>query len=409
MSVDLDAQGLALQARGIAAAASAALAERASANLSPLNMAAWNRAKARVRAGVADAVIAFVGDSTTVGHGAGDDPVANFVNARFRSMPARVAAQLTAQGLPALQEAVFGGNTIDAAGATLAKSTGYNPQLTIASSGTTKWYYANEYSLGGRMLRGAGGSADLWSLTPSTAFDTIDLWYVGGNVTTTFTVDIGGAALQTITAGSNGNLTKVTVSTGAAPATGTINVRNTGSAFFRLIGVLPRSSATRRVQALNLGWEGAQAGDWASSATAGYLPTTAYSYAPDKALATLAPDLTVIKLGANDLAAQKPVATAQANLQIVIAAAKAGGGSCMLVTPTPQNPATRDPAGLTIAYNAMLQQLAMSQGCGLIDLYTRYIDWPTANGGGYFADDVHSRPLGYANEGDVIARALFGS
>ncbi|WP_422632309.1 SGNH/GDSL hydrolase family protein [Sphingobium sp.] len=408
--MDIIAQDLAAQARSFATTAMAALMEKRSAHLSPANMTAWNRAKARVRAGVADATVAFVGDSTTVGHGAGDDPINNFNNARNRSMPSRAAQQLVAMGLPANAEAVFGGGTIDSASTTLTKLQLYNPQLNIASSGTSKWFTANEYTLGGRMMRSAGVATDLYSLTPSMPFDTMDLYYAGGFASTTFTVDVGGEALQTFSTTGSAGLTKATVSTGAAAAVSTINLKNTGGQMFRLIGIILRNTQVRQVQMLNLGWEGARTGDWASaSGSAGYAPTSANSWAPDKALASLAPDLTIVKLGANDVAASIPVATCQANLQTIIAAAKTGGGSVILVTPTPQNPATRDPAGLTTAYNAMLHDVAGSNGCGLIDLHTRYMSWASANGQGYFSDDVHSLPVGYANEGDIVARALFDS
>lgn len=408
--MDIIAQDLAAQARTFATLALAALMEKPSAHMAPANMAAWNRAKARVRAGVADATVAFVGDSTTVGHGAGDDPINNFNNARNRSMPSRAAQQLVAMGLPASAEAVFGGCTIDSASSTLTRLQLYNPQLAIASSGTAKWFLGNEYSLAGRVMRGAGAATDLYSLSPSMPFDTIDLYYAGGFASTTFTVNVGGPALQTFnTTGSTG-LTKATVSIGAGASVGTVNVKNTGGQMFRLIGIVPRNSTLRRVQMLNLGWEGSRTGDWASaSGSAGYLPTSTSSWAPDRALASLSPDLTVVKLGANDLAASIAVATCQANLQTVIAAAKVGGGSVILVTPTPQNPTTRDPAGQTAAFNAMLRDLAASNGCGFIDLHSRYVSWAAANGQGYFADDVHSLPIGYANEGDAIARVLFDS
>lgn len=370
----------------------------------------WNRAKARVRANVVDATVAFVGDSTTVGHGAGDDPINNFNNARPRSMPSRAAQQLTLMGLPVSADGTFGGNTIDSASATVTKLQLYDTRIAIASSGTTQWYFRNEYSVGGRILAGQGVGA-VYAITPALAFDTIDVFYARGNgAGGTLTVDKdGGAALATINYTSSNALTKQTITVGGAPALGTINTKLiavTGAA--RLIGILPRSTVTRRVNVLNLGWEGAQTGDWASTAGA-YAPVSALDYNPGNALALINPDLTVIKLGANDLAASVPVATSRANLVLLIAKAQQGGGSVILVTPTPQNPATRDPANLTTAYNAMLRELAASTGCGFIDLHSRYMSWASANGFGYFADDVHSLPIGYANEGDVLARVLFDS
>lgn len=378
-------------------------------NFTPANMATWNRAKARVRANAADAVVAFVGDSTFVGHGAGDNPTGNFTNARFRSAPAKVAAQLLALGLPATQEAQFGGHLVDANNVTLANLPLYNPQLTIASSVQTQWYGATLMTLAGYMISNLNGTG-AYSLAPSNAFSTMDVFYVQASGNGTFTVDIGGAALATVNSGSPATsaLVKLAVSTGAGDATGTINVKRV-SGTVRLLGIIPRSTTTKRVQVLNLGWEGAQTGDWASDAGSATYTTGLSSafYNPANGLIAINPDLTIIKLGANDLSHSTAVATSRANLQTIINAAKLGGGSCVLVTPTPQNPATRDPAGNTLAYNAMLKALAIANGCGFIDLYSRYVSYAAMNALAYLADDVHSFPIGYANEGDIIARALF--
>jgi lysophospholipase L1-like esterase len=409
MSADIIARDTAERARQQGAANAAALAQSALSGFTPSNMAAWNRAKARVLAGVSDAVVAFVGDSTTVGHGAGDNPTVNMTNARFRAMPARVSARLNTLGLPASAEAVFGSNGIDTT-SQLTNLLLYNPQLAISTSGTTNWRVTQIFSVAGHIVTNVSGTG-AYALTPAAAFDSYDIYWVNAAANGAMTTDIGGATLATLT-GSGGAVTvgKTSVSTNAPAATGTIIVKRvTGANPTYLLGIIPRNSGARRVQVLNLGWEGSQTGDWASTASATLTPTSNAAYNPANMLVTLAPDLTIIKLGANDLSHSTPVATSRANLQIVINAAKAGGGSVVLVTPTPQNPATRDPAGLTAAYNAMLAELAAANGCGLIDLYSRYVGWSAANGFGYFADDVHSLPLGYANEGDVIARALSGS
>ncbi len=406
MSADIIARDTAERARQQGAANAAALAQSALSGFTPANMAAWNRAKARVLAGVSDAVVAFVGDSTTVGHGAGDSPTVNMTNARFRAMPARVSARLNTLGLPATAEAVFGSNGIDTV-STLTNIASYNPQLNVATSGTTNWRVTQIFTAAGHIVMNVSGTGT-YALTPSAPFDGYDIYWVNGSSNGVMTTDIGSATLATLSGSGATAVSKTSVSTGGAAATGTINVKRVSGTVY-LLGIVPRNSVARRVQMLNLGWEGAQTGDWASTASALYAPTSTAVYNPPNMLATLAPDLTIVKLGANDLSHSTPVATSRANLQIVINAAKAGGGSVVLITPTPQNPATRDPAGLTAAYNAMLAELAAANGCGLIDLYSRYVGWSAANGFGYFADDVHSLPLGYANEGDVIARALSGS
>lgn len=389
--------------------AQASVAQSVASGFNQTSMARWNLAKARVRANAADAVIAFVGDSTTAGHGAGDSPTGNFNNARFRTIPARVAQQLAALGLPASAEPVFGGNTIDGNNATITKLQTYNPQVAVSSSGTSDWFFATIYTLGGWMLSNTAGTG-AWSLTPALPFDTVDVYYLNATSNGTMTVDVGGTALGTITNSGATSVAKASFTTAGAPTPATINIRRVAGANpVRLLGVVPRNSTLRRVQVVNGGWEGAQTGDWAGDdASATYHPASTSVGSPTSTLVALNPDLTVIKLGANDMG-HSSVAQSRANLGTVIAAAKAGGGSCVLVVPTPQNPATRDPSGLTASYNQMVRDLAVAKGCGLVDLYSRYGSYAAMSAAGYLADDVHSLSIGYANEGDIIARALFES
>lgn len=377
----------------------------------PENVTQWNLAKARLLASVSDATVAFIGDSTTVGHGAGDNPVANFNNAKFRSTPAKVAVGLTRLAIPATAEAVFGTNSLDTV-SQISTLPLYNPELVISSSGTTDWRTTQLFTLSGHVMMNISGTG-AYSLSPAAAFDSFDIYWVDNPGNAIFTADIGGAVLQTMTPQASGAsiVRKTTINTGLGAIIGSINIKRASGGTLYLIGIIPRNSSARRAQLLNLGWEGAQTGDWASDAgsatyTSGLSATASYN--PLNALKVVAPDLTVVKLGANDISHSTPVATSQANIQSIITAAKVSG-SCVLVIPTPQNPATRDPAGLTAAYNQMIRDLAISNGCGVIDLYSRYISWASANGLGYFADDVHSLPIGYANEADVIARALAAS
>lgn len=382
-----------------------------SSNFSPANMARWNLAKARVRANTQDAVIIFAGDSTTVGHGAGDIPISNWTNAQPRSMPSRVAAMLATLGLPSTANPFAGPNLLNSSNATLAVLPLYKPTIAVASSGTTDWYGANILTLGGFIMNNNSGTG-AFSLIEANAFDAIDICYLQAGGNGTFTVDIGGAALATINAGSpaTGAIVKATVSTGAAAAAGTINIKRASGTQIRPIAVIARNTGVKRVQVLNAGIEGARTGDWAGNvASAAYNTTSTAFYGPANVISTIDPDLTVIKLGANDLANSISVAQAQANLTVLITAAKLNGGSCVLVIPTPMDPATRDPLGNTASYNSMVRALALSQGCGLIDLFARYQSWAIANAQGYFADNVHGTLVEYANEGDLIGRILSGA
>src|SRR3954469_6767848 len=89
-------------------------------------LARWRAAKARVRAGTGDAFVGVVGDSTTAGQGAGTG--ASYTNgAKTLSVPSRLAARLTAIGLRASADSVFGNQNVDSATRANANYVAYNP------------------------------------------------------------------------------------------------------------------------------------------------------------------------------------------------------------------------------------------------------------------------------------------
>ncbi len=98
---------------------------------SPTALLGWAAARGRMRSGIADSArIAFVGDSKTVGAGAGSGT--NFtVGAFARSRPSRVAALLAAGGLATRSDSFFG----CAGFGTIAEVLAYDPRR----SGFSGW------------------------------------------------------------------------------------------------------------------------------------------------------------------------------------------------------------------------------------------------------------------------------
>jgi lysophospholipase L1-like esterase len=379
------------------AVARAVTAQSVMSGITPANFTRWHASVAKVLSGTNDAILAYVGDSTTTAQGAGDNPAPYTANARGRSAPARLAVLLNASGIPASSDGVFGGNQVNALNATISAYFLYNPAVSAPSSGTTQWYFENNNSLAGGMWRNTS-SLDAWSLTPSLAFDRIDVYYVQSSSAGAFTVDIGGAALTTVAQSAPTSMQKVTVSTGGAPALGTINIRRTGTgAQLNIIGVIPRDSTKPRVQVLNLGWSGSESIDWTGVAN---------PWNPGNALATLNPDLTLINLGVNDTVKSYAADTVYGQaMQTIVSKAKLNGGSCILIKPAPQA-ATRDPSNLMPAYRTVLDNLAAQNGCGIIDLQQRVGSYDSGNALGFYRDTVHMLAAGYADVGRAVYSAV---
>lgn len=389
MSADLEAQGLALGAK---AAVTAKTAGIDASYMTPAVRLKLLRAISGARSGTYGGLIYMVGDSTTTGQGAGTGASPNTVGARSAAVPARLADILSAAGVPVNKDAVFGNNVVDSTTRAKTAYTSYNPALTFGAG----WAIDNNLSLGGYFFRNNNVDTSALTLTPAATFDGFDIYHYG-SAGGTFTADIGGAALATVVQTNNSKVAKLSVSTGAAPATGSINLKRVSGNNI-IVGIVPTNSVTPRVRLANLGWSGAQASYWSD---------TSFGWSPGKALTDAPADVVFINLGLNDLAFSVPVATYSANMQAIITAAQAGGSAVILCTPTPQDPATRDPAGLTAAYNAALAALAQANGCGLIDLYSGLGgSYATLNAMGVMRDTVHMQAGGYAMVAGVLGRVL---
>src|SRR3954454_16160484 len=152
----------------------------------------WRAAGGLVRAGQGDALVGIVGDSTTAGQGAGTG--ASYTNsAKTLSVSSRLAAQLTAMGLRASADSVFGNQNVDSTTRANANYVAYNPAVVIAAD----WSIENLAVPGGNIFKNESGTGAL-SFTPAEAFDTIDLWFLNATGNGQVTVDIGGAALAAI-------------------------------------------------------------------------------------------------------------------------------------------------------------------------------------------------------------------
>jgi lysophospholipase L1-like esterase len=329
--------------------------------------------------------------------------------ARRYSVPWLLAKYLTARGLSACTDAVFGTNNVGATGGgAAARYADYNRAITPGN-----WNADANYSVGGPMWTNAALDTSVLSITATQAFDSVEVYYARNSNTPDMEVSIGGGAYTTLTGATGGVqvISRVVIASGAAPAIQSVNLRRkaggaTGN--IRVVGVAFHNSQAPRINIINLGWNGSTTFDHVAADNA---------WSPINALPILAAGanvkLAIINLGLNDTWPSNPrgqsstAAQYKANLRTIVQAALANVGSCILIKPTPQQLSTRDPNNLMPAYRTAIDEVAAEFGCGIFDLQALFVDYATANvAGGYMADDVHLRKRGYARIADLETRAL---
>lgn len=345
----------------------------------------WRAARSKVLAGTGRAQVACFGDSKTLGYGSS----ANFyTGAKTKAFPRKLAALLTAMGLPANDRSIFGTGHVGSLANTLLA----DPRLALGAG----WAEFGSYSLGGFFFSNPTDTSSL-AFTPTPALDTIEVWDVTNSGCSSYSVNVdGGAALQTVAKGSGGLTLRKTTITGASLGAHTVNVQVSGtpSAFYCL-GVDTYDSTTPDVRVHNLGSYALQASQANTSANA---------WSPIPMITLMAADLYIMQLGTNEWINGVSPATFIANMGPLIAAAQAVG-DVILVAPSFSSTAV----STQVAQDAIIAAcytLAATYSVPLID-FSRWIgDYTTANTLGQYYDITHESGAGYANEAAILARAL---
>ncbi|MGF7131891.1 lysophospholipase L1-like esterase [Paraburkholderia sp. EB58] len=353
----------------------------------PLAFPRWRKAMGGVRSGTARARLCCLGDSTTFGLGSVGTP-ASYSNAKAFGYPTQLAQALGAQkNLAAHWDSFWCDNGLDSvAGATLPLA---DPRIALG----TGWSNTGQTSMGGLSLFN-NTTTNPVSFTPINAFDTFDIWTVCNSGLGTVTADIGGAVLATISTstGTHG-ATKTTVSTGAAPATGTINVRLSGTlASVFLIGIEAYNSTLPKVSVWNQGWCGG---------TTANITGNASPWSTLPALVAAAPNLVMCGIGINDSRTGVTLAQYIANYQELITAITAVSDMVLFVENPPEISVVT--TALWTQFQQAVYQLAAANNLPLIDLTQRWVSWAYSNALGYYYDALHPYAAGY---GDITQAFL---
>jgi lysophospholipase L1-like esterase len=161
------------------------------------------------------------------------------------------------------------------------------------------------------------------------------------------------------------------------------------------VGIDAYNSAVSSVQIFNTGVSGAVLAQWMTNI--GFITD------PLVTLEYLAPVLTIIEFGPNDLSAGNSAASVKTELQTAITAAQLSG-DVMLMTWTPD---LRSPS-LTPSYLAMAKALAAADNIPLYDLNARWVSEPISSALGYYvtSDSDHPNSIGYADQAQGLCHML---
>jgi len=352
-------------------------------------------------AGIADFRIIKLGDST----GAGLSSV--IANSKWAFSPTAVMARaLKAMGLPVNYNSVWGDQTRQG-GAVL---TSFDPRWTTAG---TAWATVGVNSTVGGWAMANSTTTETLKFSPTDpttsaayAFDSYDLYSVNLGGYASFTTDIGGAQLAAVDNNLGRSLRITTVPTGAAAATGVINIKrvNTGT-YTQIVGIAPRVAATKHIEIFN-----AAAGSYSSAdidvssgANGDFLLGPVV-----RRWVTDVPSLVFIDIGINNWRLLT-LGTTDVNYQTVLSNTVSTliglGAEVILCKPVPSQigySATLTQANMD-AYRAAIDAVADQYGCLVYDKSKRFVSYAYSSPLGYYSDGLHPSQAGYAQIGYDLA------
>ena len=357
----------------------------------PIQLTKLQAALLRVLTGAGQAFIGVIGDSTTVGAGAGTGGK-GLLAARAGSPTSQLASRLNAIGIPASDDSWFGEHLIEAyQSVTLAQ---YETRVTVAGSAA---YYPDGtfQSLGGipYRLNSAGKSI---SFTPTNQTDTAKFFFFNNLAGTVDCSFAGGGSLGTVTG------------TGASSIGYSIKTYTKGAGAFAIswssgnsavIGAICYDSTTPRVNVLNLGCYGDKL-----TATNGYANNPNY-WRGGAALSVLGLDAVIVDMTINS-ANQDGAAGVSAYKAALIKVCQdvvTAGADLILATPHVIN-TTAQTDGTVGLYLQAIREVAASFNAPVIDMQAA-ISSPSALASLYF-DTLHLTTAGYRSKANWSAKLI---
>ncbi len=359
------------------AAASATLAGSYSTAYVPLatsNLPQFRKKLALTRLNQSPTRVLCVGDSTTAGVFSDSYTTATGSTNQGgpNSWPAQLAAQLNASGISS-----FYGLAIP----------GHSGNLDSRWSMTGGWAYV-PFGFGINACLSASGTGVI-TITPGVAADTYKVWFAADSGTGQMTAQAtGGSVSGAFGSNATAGAYSVTVTAGAVSASNTVTITWVSGTVF--VSGIEWSDSTKpnRLSIGNAGVGSSKATQWAGDLT---------HYA--KAIALIkayAPDLTIISLGINDIAAGDTVANVTAAISNIVTAAQISG-DVLLLSAFPHPTATA-----LDSLNEALRTAVGVPALPYIDLFQRY-GHNAGSQGFQTVDGTHPNAIGYADEASAIA------
>ncbi len=356
----------------------------------PANMLSWRVAAAKVRTGAANEIILSMGDSETAGAQA-NGTVSGLWSSAY---PARLAIYLASlYGLPATSDAACGDHNLS--GVTGGSITAYDPRLTLNGWAAGVGSERSLPTLGGYAFANSSDTTNL-IFAPAAPVDSVDVYDIG-NAHYTAGFDTTSPATDVNHGSGAAGLQKATLTTTLGAHTLSI-ARVAAAGNSHIVCEIAYNSAKKSVQVVNAGANSWQTGDWQNNTA---------TYNPLSAAVSLAPALTIIKLGTNDILYGTGGSTAfTTNLSKIVSAMKAAGSSVLIVFPNPSNLFSLATAA---PYRAAALSVAQAQGAVLLDLTDRYGSGAAIIAAGMMGSDPHFNALGYDDEARAIAQVVGGA
>lgn len=344
-------------------------------NLNAATTRKWRNAMSKVRVATGSAKLFCCGDSTTFGS----------PNGPASSYPAQLTGLLNSYHVPAVQGLAIPPSAIPAAGSPA-------DARWVANTG---WIRNNGQGMAdGASWRAPSGISTTLTYTPGITCDSFDIYYlmINGSSGSIAAQGTGGSVVNFSAVGSGaGSIGKTTVTCPSGSSNVLTMTPSIGDVY--IVGVEAYLSTQSAVRVANGGVSSSATGTWKNDTGWHSLPI----------IRKYQPDMSIIMLGINDAAVPVSVATWTANMQAIISACQASG-DVMLMSVVPSF--TTGYAPYEVQYQAAAQQLALINGCSLIDIYGRFGSWALANAAGWMYDDKHPQPQGYSDIAAAVLAAL---
>lgn len=350
----------------------------------------------------------FLGDSTTVGVGAGIGGTTNVNGSRPYSMPLQLAAKLTSLGYNVATETMTtdNNNGIDAV-----SWNGYRPEVVVTGSLSTA---SDSPQIGGIHLNIGIGTNNL-AYTTTAAVDTLELWVHRRSDLGVLGVSVDGGAIQNISLVNATEDLQLVVITGMALGVHTFTFTRVSGAVRFPVTLDAFDSSKESFHIFNAGARNWTTTNWV---------VNAHPNSPLGALQFVKPDVMFIDLGINDWRQSgTTIATFKANMQTIINAGLAANAACKIVLSLPHDIAsyvTTTDAWSTAAARQAYVDLATTNGLPMVDGphqiflggHSGGVDpatWAAVNTAGFMYDSLHSLAPPYQDRGYAMATAALAA